>query len=80
MRFSSMIFVGTAAFAGLAFMPGPVSQEVPPVESTTGMVVSVNGYASDIGAAILARGGNAVDAAVATAMETETDLRLVQLS
>jgi gamma-glutamyltranspeptidase/glutathione hydrolase len=31
------------------------------------MVVAVNGYASDVGAAILAKGGNAVDAAVATA-------------
>ena len=38
-----------------------------PVTSNSGMVVSVNGYASDIGAAILAKGGNAVDAAVATA-------------
>jgi gamma-glutamyltranspeptidase/glutathione hydrolase len=62
-----MMFVGTAAAASLAFVPGRVAQEVPPVESTTGMVVSVNGYASDVGAAILAKGGNAVDAAVATA-------------
>ncbi|MEO7962944.1 MAG: gamma-glutamyltransferase [Gemmatimonadaceae bacterium] len=37
------------------------------VASRTGLVVSSNNYASDIGAAVLARGGNAVDAAVATA-------------
>jgi gamma-glutamyltranspeptidase/glutathione hydrolase len=37
------------------------------VESRTGLVVSVSAPASDIGAAILAKGGNAVDAAVATA-------------
>jgi gamma-glutamyltranspeptidase/glutathione hydrolase len=37
------------------------------VASRRGLVVSVSGIASDIGAAILARGGNAVDAAVATA-------------
>jgi gamma-glutamyltranspeptidase/glutathione hydrolase len=37
------------------------------VASQSGMVVSVSGLASDIGAAVLARGGNAVDAAVATA-------------
>src|SRR5262245_15818474 len=37
------------------------------VNSRTGPVVAASGHASDIGASILARGGNAVDAAVATA-------------
>lgn len=37
------------------------------VAGRRGMVVSVSNYASDIGAATLARGGNAIDAAVATA-------------
>lgn len=37
------------------------------VESKSGLVVSVSAPASDIGAGILAKGGNAVDAAVATA-------------
>ncbi|MBL8983295.1 MAG: gamma-glutamyltransferase [Gemmatimonadetes bacterium] len=34
--------------------------------STRGVVVSTSGIASDVGAAILAKGGNAIDAAVAT--------------
>ena len=38
----------------------------PPVESRAGMVVCASNIACDVGAAILKRGGNAVDAAVAT--------------
>jgi gamma-glutamyltranspeptidase/glutathione hydrolase len=37
------------------------------VASKTGLVVSASSYASDVGAAVLQKGGNAVDAAVATA-------------
>jgi gamma-glutamyltranspeptidase/glutathione hydrolase len=50
-----------------AAAPAQALQAPPMVESQTGLVVSVNGLASDIGAAILKKGGNAVDAAVATA-------------
>jgi gamma-glutamyltranspeptidase/glutathione hydrolase len=37
------------------------------VSSKTGLVISTSSFASDVGAAILKRGGNAIDAAVATA-------------
>lgn len=67
MRYQSFGVAGAAAAAALIFTPAHAArQEAPPVQSTSGMVVSVNGYASDIGAMILAKGGNAVDAAVAT--------------
>src|SRR5688572_23547918 len=39
----------------------------PSVASTTGMVICSSDVACDVGARVLARGGNAVDAAVATA-------------
>jgi gamma-glutamyltranspeptidase/glutathione hydrolase len=41
--------------------------QAPPVASTNGMVVCSSNVACDAGARVLARGGNAVDAAVATA-------------
>ncbi|MEO5567186.1 MAG: gamma-glutamyltransferase, partial [Gemmatimonadaceae bacterium] len=67
MRYQSLGVAGAAAAAALIFTPAHAArQDAPPVQSTSGMVVSVNGYASDIGAMILAKGGNAVDAAVAT--------------
>ena len=41
--------------------------ELAPIVTRKGVVVSVSGPASEIGAAILGRGGNAIDAAIGTA-------------
>ena len=51
---------------GLAAVPSRITAQT--VSSKTGLVVSTSGPASDAGAAILRAGGNAVDAAVATAL------------
>ncbi|MEO6596545.1 MAG: gamma-glutamyltransferase [Planctomycetota bacterium] len=70
MRFPS-ISVSCASFASFAALFALLpAQAVAPdrgVPSTTGLVVSTSGIASDIGAAVLHAGGNAVDAAIATA-------------
>ena len=47
------------------FAPAALAVSPPPLESSQGMVVSAQHLASDVGAAILREGGNAIDAAVA---------------
>ncbi|MFH1574527.1 MAG: gamma-glutamyltransferase [Acidobacteriota bacterium] len=56
------VILVSAWFFGL-----PLEAQDQGVASRTGLVVSVSDIASDIGAGVLRRGGNAVDAAVATA-------------
>jgi len=64
----------TLTIALVAVLVVPTGRAAQPVQadlgvaSKTGLVVSSSDIASDLGAAVLARGGNAVDAAVATAL------------
>ena len=60
--------IGAAAAAAVALSAGrPLAQDDLGVASHDGLVVCVSAPACDAGASVLAKGGNAVDAAVATA-------------
>src|SRR5215510_2223171 len=69
---SAVALVAPVSLASRQATPPPAAQTpplrpAPIVESKDGLVVSSSDIASDVGASILTKGGNAVDAAVATA-------------
>jgi gamma-glutamyltranspeptidase / glutathione hydrolase len=69
-RISRSSVLGIVVLVGCALAVSyTAAQQVPAkaVEAKQGMAVSVSGLASDVGVAVLQKGGNAVDAAVAVA-------------
>ena len=62
----AIVLATSIATASASHAQNATRRDTSVVQSRRGVVVSVSGLASDVGAAVLARGGNAVDAAVAT--------------
>jgi len=68
MRFPRLLRTAlTTAFLGLCLTSAPIAGGEKSAEVRNGVVVSVSAPGSDAGLAVLKQGGNAVDAAVATA-------------
>jgi len=65
------VLIGTScadtSWRGAVPSDWPFSLDAEPVRAVNGMVVSTDRYASEVGAEVLRAGGNAIDAAVATA-------------